>query len=460
MDIFPVEIIQDILGYLKPVIRPSPANETATLAEGRQYITIGNWWSKQIPTSITETQRELARIRRNGPTEQLPFHYSKKRDRRYAALLPLRLVNRVFCEICTSYVYQELNIHDTVENNTYDIATRYGQHVRRIRIYLTEDDIGEDMASYLTNAAHRQRILDVITLCPDVQILGIYNLRNLFRGTPGTVSARILHLLGSMSRFKDLSSIGIYFPQNRSAWPVQQIVETERQLTELIFSERVQALKRLDLSIPSISRETQTLLRTHLPQVEYLSLYGNLRPVLHSVRGGLDSLDWSGCTHLTHLRLTGKSLVTWIYSAQLPQLVRNCPSLQYLHTTDLGTVNDERADVRAAGWSFKKDEWWNQRKPLRYLHIEAAMNATIYFLAIIPVEEATIVNYGNISTVDPFMTDEEGFPHINTLHVRHSDPNINLEVMQDAEWHRHLRTVCEGRGINLDWEQPPTVFGL
>jgi hypothetical protein len=366
-------------------------------------------------------------------------------------------VNRTFCEILTSYAYQEINLHDVVENHTYDMAQRHGRHVRLIRIYIMKEDIGEDMAQYLTNAAHRQRILDVIMNCPEVQTVGIYNLRSLYSGNCSVLFGRITHLLASTPHLKDLSSVGIYFPQNRSTWISRQVEEAERHVNELILSERGLVIKRLDLSLPSISRKTQTLLRTQLTQLEYLSLYGNLRPILHDIRGGEKSLDWSGCTRLTHLRLTGKTLVTYVYSAQLSQVVRNTPSLQYLSISDLGTVNDERVDVRSAGWSFKQDEWWNQREPLRHLHIEAAMNATIYFLGIIPVEEANIVAYGDISTVDPFMTDEESFPHIRILHVHHANTDADLEAMQNETWNQHLRTVCEVRRITLGWRRPPNT---
>jgi hypothetical protein len=94
MDIFPIEIIRDILGYLRPTIQPTVADETAIRVENHQYNnqynTTDNWWSKNS-ASLSENQQELARLRRNRPLDSFPFSISKKRDRRYAAILPLRL---------------------------------------------------------------------------------------------------------------------------------------------------------------------------------------------------------------------------------------------------------------------------------------------------------------------------------------------------------------------------------
>ncbi|PVG03856.1 hypothetical protein CPB86DRAFT_308419 [Serendipita vermifera] len=395
MGIFPHEIIQEILEYIRPPFFTRNADDAEACAP---YDTC-NWWTRY----------------------SVHLHGSL-RQRAYIDILSLRLVNRAFNFICTAYVYQEISLHDPVDEVMRYIAKHYGQHVLMLRIFVTMKSSRGNMQAIQAGTLTAQ--------CPRIRAISLYYQdpfqHRCIAGMPDWI---ILHI----KQNKELESVGLYVLQDSSNLPI--LTTTVDKHVGIIASGVGTLIKSLHLSV-SIVTETICGLLTNFPMLEHLSICGDLNG------GEYDRLDWSTLRHLTILRLVTPSKVSHhAFSYSIPKLVQSCPSLQQMWISDNGLAQRDLNSSKLQGWSEREDEWWNQRRPLAFLHLECKAPTTLWCLGIIPVNNVSLILHDEARN-HPGTLWNEIFPHMQTLKVR-------SRGKETGYW----SNLCEERGISFSFEE-------
>ncbi|CAG8753365.1 10425_t:CDS:1, partial [Acaulospora colombiana] len=304
---------------------------------------------------------------------------------------PLKLisfrVNRVFCEICTPYVYQEMNLLEPVDNRTHHIARLYGRHVRAIRVFLGTRKSKKTGADSSDCPSDVPRSVDIYSFCLETQYIAFYHAHATMYSQFQAYKERSIAHMSFLLHLEKLDTIGVHFLQEKIDWMMDQVEFIARQVLTIASSDRASRIKRLELSIPTLKACAEDL-RTKFTSLEHLSIHTSPIPYYLSNVSRPEALDWSAYSKLTTMSLSRSRHDSTNYTRKVPEMVRQIPSLQELFISDVAAINEEETvAVRPVGWSHLPDEWWNQRKPLRYLDIEAALNGTIYYLSAIPVDK-------------------------------------------------------------------------
>ncbi|PVF96542.1 hypothetical protein CPB86DRAFT_816291 [Serendipita vermifera] len=376
MQVFPVEIIQEILAYLRPPISTTRADEVNHKVQYDAW----NWWSPRPAFSSLEASRlshELLLEEYYLGGEYASSRRDNNPRQRYIDILPLRLVNKTFRDICTPFVYQEMTLFDWTEDATSYVANHYGRHVRSLRI----------MAA--TNSRARSKcpdpeddLLRIISLCPEIRSIAFYYLTSHLFGRSHFYPTKVMSAVLQLRR---LNGISIYTTQT-FGYPEADNLPcelTEQQIEAIAGSGRATSITHLDISISELSSKTYKVLLSRYTSLEHLSLFEKL-----SVLGehGSGELDWSSFRHLTSLSIAGGQYGTPIFSGSIPDLVRTCPSLRRLCLSDHGTLTNPIMHGRPRGWSRDQDDWWNRRTPLEYFQLEVGTPETMLHIGSIPTQ--------------------------------------------------------------------------
>jgi hypothetical protein len=261
---------------------------------------------------------------------------------------------------------------------------------------------------------------------------------------------RQLPPVSSIMRPEKLDTLGIHFLQADYYWRLEQIDAISRHILTISQSERASCIKRLEISLPTLRVFIRDPLQTKFISLEQLSIHTSPMPFISYDNPGPEVLDWSAYHHLTTMKLSRFRRENMIYSFRIPDMVREHPSLRELFISDLGIDSEREVETRPKGWSFLPTEWWNQRKPLRLLHIEGTLNMTIHFLGPIPVEKVQLVPRGTRVNFKFLMLDEEIFPHLQSLSVEKSTLITATELLGGEDWTDYLSEVCGRRDISLN----------
>ncbi|PVG03772.1 hypothetical protein CPB86DRAFT_306183 [Serendipita vermifera] len=427
MGVFPFEIIKEILQNMKPPV--ISVEDDRLFHRFTAFGIINNWWS--------QPKHYRASIQRR---------YEIRYHQRYKDLLPLRLVDRCFNEICTPYVFQEMNLSSPFDDLPQEIARMYGRHVRILRISM------ESYASISASDVQEVgRILSPLRWCPRIQALTLYY-HEVIRSDS---FFKILEPFLLSSQFTNLTSIGIYSVLIKGRQPDSEATTIINQIHQLANSERAHLLKRLDISVPFLSADELEVIRTKFTHLEQLNIYGILWPYFRtSEPSGSSLLDWSRYAQLTTLRLICHD--NWAWSMRLPDIVRTSSSITHLFISDIGKISWKPPPTRSLGWSDHGDGWWNRRKPLAELHIRASLSQTVYHLGTIPASEVWLTLPRFEIQDNPFVSDEEIFPQMRRMTMR--DPNRNQVAysLKNPDVLAYARTMYAKRGIIVESERPAT----
>ncbi|PVG03854.1 hypothetical protein CPB86DRAFT_778951 [Serendipita vermifera] len=391
MSNFPLEIIEEILQNTRPAIISAEDDRLAGGLSG--FGIMNNWW----------TQPKLYQ------TSWQP-QYEAKYYHRYKALLPLRLVNRIFNKICTSHVFQEINLLNHCDGLTEEITRLYGGHVRVLRISM--DKYGLLSTS---NQKDAERVLTMIGLCPGIRTLILYyGHGNLYAMFSDEYLTKVIKPFLLSSQYRNLDAIGIYYSPSRSGGGVAPQIRA--QVDQLANSGRSQLLKRLDISLPSWSRDQLEAIRTKFRCLEHLTIHGNFSGHFGTLDPSSISLtNWSQYAQLTTLRLIGYTPQGAVWSMRLSDIVRASHSISYLYISDMETFVRDAPPLRSPGWSDHGDDWWNRRKPLAELQITASVPEVVYYLGTIPASSVKLTLLSFRIKGDFWIHDEELFPQMQKM---------------------------------------------
>jgi hypothetical protein len=342
-----------------------------------------------------------------------------------------------------------MNLVEDVDDRTHEIAVLHGKHVRALHIFLatrisTKEDSREDKR---LNDINKKRVVDIISLCPETWYLALYHAPVETYSHSRNYAQRLIPI-SSIMQLEKLNTIGVHYLQKDHLWRIWQVDTICEHIQEIAESERVSRIKRLELSIPTLRVFLRDSLRTRFISLEHLSMHTSIMPFYRSEDVGPEELNWSAYRNLTTLQLS-RRLDNRPYSFRIPEMVRKHPSLQELFVSDLAEESERMVEKRLEGWSYLPDQWWNERKPLRLLHVEAALNKTVQFLGLIPVESVRLVFHGTGVNLQFFMEDEEIFPHLKWLHVKKLALIGAIDPPGEEESTDHLSEVCNKRDIAL-----------
>lgn len=239
MDVFPIEIIEEILRHLKPPILTTYANEADTKA----FYDAWNWWSPRPVFSKDEEEKVSAHLEREClylGYENVMNRLAGDPRRRYLEILPLRLVNKTFCDLCTPFVYQEMTLLDWADDTTFYVANQYGRHVHSLRI-MVKDYTGANEDSH-----PEDRLLQIISLCPEIQSIAFYYFQSSLpiwlNTAPDRMMTSVLHL-------ERLNTVSIYLMEKLNG-DVQRTRLITRQVEAIAQSNKVTNITHLNISIP------------------------------------------------------------------------------------------------------------------------------------------------------------------------------------------------------------------
>ncbi|PVF96540.1 hypothetical protein CPB86DRAFT_786903 [Serendipita vermifera] len=427
MDSFPVELIQEILYHLRPPISTTEASEANT----KFMYDAWNWWSPRPVFSDAE-ETTVA-------TERADSWRTEDPRQRYLEILPLRLVNRAFRDICTPFVYQEMTLFDWADDKTLHVASQYGNYLRSLRIMVKGDTGNEEDVRH-----PEDRLLRIISLCPEIRSIAFYYFPP---PLPMWLTFFPTRMMDSILQLKKLNTVGIYTVIQHEI-ELQRLRSTVSQIEAIAQSDEATAITRLDLSVALVGKKICKLLLDRYTSLEQLSLHGVL---LGLGRGRSDLLDWSRFRRLTSLNLSGDPSTSQAFSGGIPEVVRACISLKRLSVSDQGT-SISYWDSRQVGWSSEKDAWWNQRTPLEYFQLDVQKHFIAIFSGTIPVHEMKLIVRERSRFDGLFNIDQEVFPHLHILTV-HS-VYVQEEYIQrpDIIWTEPLCRLREGRGVTLLFE--------
>jgi hypothetical protein len=226
------------------------------------------------------------------------------------------------------------------------------------------------------------------------------------------------------------------------------------------MSDQAKLIKRPDLYFGGISTDMYSLLRTRFTGIEALTI----RATLDTENGPIwnDAIKerfWGPYSNLIRLQLVGCHN---IWTPHIPELIRHFPSLQYFLISACGH-GPERSHGRKKGWSSQRDGWWNQKKPLKLMHLEHMLPWEMLVMGTIPASEIIAVSLYPGDLANTFTEDHEIFPHLRLLRAesleskafpddgkrdreRASEVGLkpvldsrNIEFRRDASWLVHSR---------------------
>ncbi|PVG03910.1 hypothetical protein CPB86DRAFT_779005 [Serendipita vermifera] len=421
MDAFPVEVMQEILQYFRLDFTSPTIGEDAVWNEPRSSKEgFPNLWSRKRHTT-------------NG--EQVSGNTSEPNLSSYRDVLSLRLVNRLFNETCTPFIYQELNIFGREDEADYEIATRYGKHVKLLRVGL------------IVNASDSNEtgLIRVLSLCSNLQSIGLYYWRGHGHFSLDVHTPLVKEFLSAI-RDRGLRFIGFHSGSSYNQMSGTIGYSDQHLLHELAKSDEAKLVKKLDVHFGGITANMYMLLRNQFTSLESLTIRGSLG----SMVGPLwkDETYWGPYSNLTRLQLINCHNV---YPPHIAELVRHFPSLEYFLMSTCGH-GPPVATGREKGWSSQPDGWWNTRKPLKSMHIEHMLTWEMLVMGTIPALEITAVSLYAGDLARTFMHDHEVFPHLKLLRAAPIATRVfggernceNERILEDD-----LQAVCDARGIEF-----------
>ncbi|PVG03905.1 hypothetical protein CPB86DRAFT_869279 [Serendipita vermifera] len=431
MDTLPVELIRDILQNLKPKFAPPTLAGDAVWAGDH----VPNWWSRG---RLRPQSKRLVDESSSDVEEDLPGAYHDPTFH-YRRLLPLRLVNRFFNEVFTPFVYQELNLFDPEGKINDEVVTRYGEHISLIRARLVVNSDGSD----------ELRLARILSLCGNVQSLGLYYDRTVVTTRSFERTALATEIMSSIEG-KRLQSLGFYSELSR-VHPKGDVINNDQDLFyEIARSDQAKLIERLDVYFSSIPSKVYTLLRTRFTGLEALDVRETFAREVGPiwVEGSKDPF-WGNYGNLTSLKMIG-----WhnVYPPLIAELIRHFRALEHFMISACGDPSPAVSHGRSKGWSSQLDGWWNQRKPLKTMHMEHMVLWEILVMGTIPVLEITGVGLRPAHLAKAFMEDNEIFPHLRLLRKESLDRWKQFggsapSSEQDSD--PGLQKICDTRGIEL-----------
>ncbi|PVG03852.1 hypothetical protein CPB86DRAFT_821900 [Serendipita vermifera] len=451
MGIFPFEILEEILQNLRPSVVSPDDDRLAGGFSG--FGIINNWWTRpKRPQAISQQATyEVKQVghKAKSPPPSFKQIYEDRYHERYKALLPLRLVNRGFYDICTPYVFQELNLFNPFDTSIEDIVKMYGVHVRILRISM--DKYGPfPMGSF----KKVEETLEIIRRCPGIQTLALYYAPHI------DPFLKLIEPFLLTSEFTNLDTIGIYFPLTARHWSGSLEGGLKKQIARLASSERAHVLKQLDVALPFLSGNELEVIRTKFTSLEWLTIHGNLSEQFAALESSnIPLLNWSQYGQLTTLRLIGIS-AEYIWSMRLSEVVRASRSIAYLFVSDMGQLFRDSRDYslrRSPGWSTHGDSWWNRRKPLAELHLKAVDPQVVYHLGTIPVSKVWLTFPTFRIQDNTFVRDAEIFPQMQKMTMKTFSRRQIPYSSRNPDILVYAQTMYTKRGVTVEGEGPSTL---
>ncbi|CAG8655166.1 7984_t:CDS:2 [Acaulospora colombiana] len=412
MDVFPVEVLRGILEFLRPPITSPRIAEDAVWIKNTTHIS--NWWLPKSPSN-----REDGITDRGASDNRYPPKRSEVRGTiniinlkgtieikdttsQYRKILPLRLVNRFFNEICTSFVYQELNLFHTTDMTSEEVVGLYGKYVTVLRGSI------------------------------DIKRPDLYDSR-IARG---------------------LRSIGFY--STTVNWPDGGTSPGNSDfnlLQEIATSEQAQLIQHLDLYFSFAKDKIFEFVRTRFTGLQTLAMrdmFGPLAPPIWVAGPDTKEQYWASYSNLSTLKLSGCNNVP---STDVPEFVRHFHSLEHLVLSECHNNRGPMAHKRTRGWSDMLEGWWNRHKPLKSMHIEHLYDLEVLAMGTIPVTKLTVVSLRYTDFAQVFNQDKEIFPHLQILHLEHSfDSTISIYGELELEKRAAIQDALHG------WKQREIEF--
>ncbi|PVG03909.1 hypothetical protein CPB86DRAFT_779003 [Serendipita vermifera] len=406
MDAFPVELMQEILQHLKPDFGSPTIGGDAVWKLPKK---ISSWWPHKRHDRGGDDAPEVIKV------SNKPLYTD------YKEILPLRLVSRLFNETCTPFLYQELNIFDRRENIDHEIATRYGQYVKVLRI------------SVRINAFvfHDVGLVKILSLCNNIESIGLYYEKEGSLIGPDAQAPLVAELLSAI-RERGLKSIGFYSPKSYKRSGGGAYNSDQHLFYDMATSDQAKLIKTLDVYFGDIQRD-----------IWIGPLWSNR----------LEDSYWGPYSNLTKLQLINCYNV---YSFKIATLVRHFHSLEYFLISACQSPWRGRGPAeghgREKGWSSRSDGWWNTKKPLKLMHIEHMTTSDMLAMGTIPALEITAVSLCAGDLARTFIDDHEAFPHLKLLRAeclesKRFGGHESLEEERISE--EDLKVVCNSRGIEF-----------
>lgn len=336
-------------------------------------------------------------------------------------------MNHHFNDLCTPYLYRELNLH----RPHISIKPTYIHHVRTIRIAV----------DHVAQSTERiQGVLDMIDCCPNIISLGLYH------DSQGAYTSRsflvflareIVARLG-VGKFH---AVGFY-----AGWASFEIINLLHEV--LSHPQSLMSIHKLDISINASSQPTFLGPLSALCSLQSLTIL-NWQGVDLRWRGSGKMNFWASAHTLTHLRLIQCKDP---FLPEIPNLVRRLVALNHLVITTLGRQNSRTPIVRDRGWSNKPDSVSSAHSPLSVLHLEDMDVWETLALGTIPVHSLTLIYWPSDFPFGAFLLDTEVFPYLEVLHLgctsMEEDPNFQESTVEKLQ----LQAFCHDRDVALQFD--------
>jgi hypothetical protein len=285
----------------------------------------------------------------------------------------------------------------------------------------------------------------ILSLCHNIQSISINYWGNRHGAPPYTPASLTATILSSIQN-GNLRSIGFYcYTTNWIGGRTSPGNTDYNLLYEIVTSERAQFIKHLDLFTSIEKAETFELIRTRLTGLETLTMRDTLGEPIWVTDSTIEKPYWALYSNLRSLKLIGCYNVNPFH---IPELFRHFRSLEHLLIAQSRGRNGPVVHNRQRGWSSVPEGWWNQRTPLKSLHIEHVYDWEVLAMGTIPTTELTAVRlcYTNASIV--FKHDEELFPHLKTLCLEPFSEDRIRKGLAPAE-DESVSSIWETRGIDI-----------
>ncbi|CAG8715318.1 2713_t:CDS:2, partial [Acaulospora colombiana] len=297
----------------------------------------------------------------------------------YRDILPLRL--------------WELNLIDRDDEVDYEIAAQYGRHIKLLRVGLIAN----------ASESHETGLAKILSLCRNLQSIGLY-----YRGGGGLFKIDAHTALAkeflSAIRYRGLHFIGFYC---RGSYCSRETMGRGDQ--HLLYD----------------------MTKSDESSLESLTIRGSLSSMLGPLWKDETKSYWGTYSNLTRLQLIDCGNV---YPPHIAELIRHFPSLEYFLISACGH-GPSGPHGREKGWSSQPSGWWNQRKPLKLMHIEHMLAWEMLVMGTIPALEIRAVSLYAEHLATTFIRDHEVFPYLKLLRAA----PLNSEVF--------------GGGINCEAER-------
>jgi hypothetical protein len=352
--------------------------------------------------------------------------------------------NRYFHDICTPFVYFELNIFPkkSLISAASSSLGQYAGYIRNLRIIMAKppnEDDGEKYGSL---------IHQVLSLCTSTTSLTLYyddlpafRLREL-----GLVDAVVCFISRSHLRSPEVCSI----PARASTWwynhPISgALVDLIAGIVPLLG--RFEELTTLEITSESLPGNIYDEIRSKSIFLESLTLRCCLAITLGRLWDQDHIRKWSPNQNLTRLNLINCQNG---YAPHLPNLVSHFSSLKHLFISACGDFSDVETFPRNAGWSQESNAFWRQRLSLDVLHLEHTLEWEIVAMGIIPTKTLIATSLVPGHLFGAFSLDEEIFPGLAVLKLDDIRSNTCTNVASpgpdQTDWERILTL----RGVELE----------